>query len=70
MCHKPVLMLLRCPAHWAGVMDAVGPKPAAANQGTLISVEDLFFNVPLRRKVAGRGPLQPVFCMLVRKQQH
>lgn len=34
-------------------MNAAGPKPTAANQGTVISVEDLFFNVPLRKKVGG-----------------
>ncbi|PRW20651.1 DNA mismatch repair Mlh1 isoform X1 [Chlorella sorokiniana] len=33
-----------------GVMEAGCPKPTAANQGTLISVEDLFWNVPLRKK--------------------
>ena len=32
-------------------MDAAGPKPTAANPGTLLSVEDLFFNMPLRKKV-------------------
>lgn len=42
---RPRLLLL------AGIMDAAGPKPTAANQGTLISVGDLFFNVPLRKKV-------------------
>lgn len=33
-------------------MEAGCPKPTAANKGTLISVEDLFWNVPLRKKVA------------------
>ncbi|KAI3434419.1 hypothetical protein D9Q98_002497 [Chlorella vulgaris] len=33
-----------------GVLDASGPKPTAANKGTLISVEGLFWNVPLRQK--------------------
>ncbi|KAI7838887.1 hypothetical protein COHA_007352 [Chlorella ohadii] len=33
-----------------GAMEAGCPKPTAANQGTLISVEDLFWNVPLRKK--------------------
>ena len=37
-------------------MDAAGPKPTAANPGTLLSVEDLFFNMPLRKKV----PLHPL----------
>ena len=39
-------------------MDAAGPKPTAANPGTLLSVEDLFFNMPLRKKV--RLPPRPV----------
>ncbi|EFN50802.1 hypothetical protein CHLNCDRAFT_28710, partial [Chlorella variabilis] len=33
-----------------GVLEAPGPRPTAANRGTLISVEDLFWNVPLRKK--------------------
>ena len=32
-------------------MDAVGPKPTAATQGTTLTVEDLFHSVPLRKKV-------------------
>ncbi|KAL4433570.1 hypothetical protein ABPG75_000011 [Micractinium tetrahymenae] len=37
-------------AYSDGIMDLAGPKPAAANRGTLISVECLFANIPLRRK--------------------
>ena len=37
------------------MMEAGCPKPTAANQGTLISVEDLFWNVPLRKKVGAAG---------------
>jgi DNA mismatch repair ATPase MutL len=35
----------------AGKMEEAGPKACAATPGTTILVEDLFFNVPLRRKV-------------------
>ncbi|KAL4439671.1 hypothetical protein ABPG75_002672 [Micractinium tetrahymenae] len=37
-------------AYSDGIMELAGPKPAAANRGTLISVESLFANIPLRRK--------------------
>ena len=33
-------------------MDAAGPQACAAVQGTTISVEDLFYNVPMRKKAS------------------
>ncbi|RMZ53804.1 hypothetical protein APUTEX25_003943, partial [Auxenochlorella protothecoides] len=33
-----------------GVMDPPGPVPCASNPGTTILVEDMFYNVPLRKK--------------------
>ena len=42
------LLILTCRD---GVMDPAGPKPCAAVQGTTITVEDLFYNVPTRKKV-------------------
>lgn len=39
-----------------GVMDPEGPKPCAASQGTTITVEDLFYNVPTRKKVVLANP--------------
>lgn len=45
---SPNLPSAPCPP---GAMEAGCPKPTAANKGTLISVEDLFWNVPLRKKV-------------------
>lgn len=44
-----------------GVMDAAGPQPCAALPGTTITVQDLFFNMPIRRKVSmgvGSGPAE------------
>ena len=38
-----------------GVMDAAGPKPCAAVQGTTILVEDLFYNSLTRKKVRMRS---------------
>ena len=39
-----------------GIMDSEGPKPCAASQGTTITVEDLFYNVPTRKKVVSLPP--------------
>lgn len=40
-----------CSATQDSGMVPPGPKPVAAMQGTVISVEDLFYNVPTRQKV-------------------
>ena len=42
-------------------MDPAGPKACAAVQGTTILVEDLFYNVPTRKKVQ---PLHAKGCVL------
>jgi hypothetical protein len=44
-------------------MDAAGPKPTAANLGTLLSVEDLFYNMPLRKKVPPCPPALPLLVL-------
>jgi len=38
-------------AYKDGAMDPSAPKPCAATKGTIILAEDLFYNMPLRRKV-------------------
>lgn len=34
-------------------MDPAGPKPVASVRGTTICAEDMFYNVPTRKKVKG-----------------
>ena len=43
-----------------GVLDKGSPKPAAATKGTTITVEGLYQNVPLRRKVGRTACLRRV----------
>lgn len=77
--HLSVATMVRGQGHgWraayqdGALLDPPGPKPCAAVPGTVITVEDLFYNVPARRKAfrAGGAEEAALILDLIQARRH